>query len=221
MGGYGFIMPAKSKYQAQDVIDAAFQIVRTQGVEKCSARAIAGEMKSSTMPIYSCIKSMKELEEAIVKKAIDLLIQYQIQERTGISVLDMGIGYILFAKNEKHLFRMLFFTEAAQKDMDLSKRMRDYAISVSMDKLDKFSPLDELSYEQKMDILYKMWTFNHGLAVMLNNAIIEDLSEDQIIRILMDTGLYIMTGVRDRDEIYKQDVVRELFNSAGLNREHS
>ncbi|MBN2297276.1 MAG: hypothetical protein JXM72_01710 [Deltaproteobacteria bacterium] len=214
-------MPAKSKYQAQDVIDAAFQIVRTQGVEKCSARAIAGEMKSSTMPIYSCIKSMKELEEAIVKKAIDLLIQYQIQERTGISVLDMGIGYILFAKNEKHLFRMLFFTEAAQKDMDLSKRMRDYAISVSMDKLDKFSPLDELSYEQKMDILYKMWTFNHGLAVMLNNAIIEDLSEDQIIRILMDTGLYIMTGVRDRDEIYKQDVVRELFNSAGLNREHS
>ncbi|HHO76669.1 MAG TPA: WHG domain-containing protein [Deltaproteobacteria bacterium] len=214
-------MPAKSKYQAQDVIDAAFQIVRTHGVEKCSARAIAGEMKSSTMPIYSCIKSMKELEEAIVKKAIDLLIQYQIQERTGISVLDMGIGYILFAKNEKQLFRMLFFTEAAQKDMDLSKRMRDYAISVSMDKLDKFSPLDELSYKQKMDILYKMWTFNHGIAVMLNNAIIEDLSEDQIIRILMDTGLYIMTGVRDRDELYKQDVVRELFNRAGLNREHS
>ncbi|HOO99914.1 MAG TPA: hypothetical protein PK766_10165 [Bacteroidales bacterium] len=211
-------MPAKNKYNARDVIDAAFQIVRTQGVEKCSARAIASEMKSSTMPIYSCIKSMKELEEAIVKKGIDLLIEYQMQERTGISVLDMGIGYILFAKNEKHLFRMLFFTEAAQKDIDLSRRMREYAISVSMEKLDSFSPLDELSHEQKMDILYKMWTFNHGLAVMLSNAIIDDLSEEQIIRILMDTGLYIMTGVRDRDELYKQDIVKELLQKAGLKR---
>jgi len=211
-------MPAKNKYNARDVIDAAFQIVRTQGVEKCSARAIASEMKSSTMPIYSCIKSMKELEEAIVKKGIDLLIEYQMQERTGISVLDMGIGYILFAKNEKHLFRMLFFTEAAQKDIDLSRRMREYAISVSMEKLDSFSPLDELSHEQKMDILYKMWTFNHGLAVMLSNAIIDDLSEEQIIRILMDTGLYIMTGVRDRHELYKQDIVKELLQKAGLKR---
>jgi len=211
-------MPAKNKYNARDVIDAAFQIVRTQGVEKCSARAIASEMKSSTMPIYSCIKSMKELEEAIVKKGIDLLIEYQMQERTGISVLDMGIGYILFAKNEKHLFRMLFSTEKAQKDMDLSRRMREYAISVSMEKLDSFSPLDDLSHEQKMDILYKMWTFNHGLAVMLNNAIIEDLSEDQIIRTLMDTGLYITVGVRDRDELYKQDMVKEVLNRSGLNR---
>jgi len=214
-------MPAKSKYQIQDIIDAAFQIVRTQGVEKCSARAIAGEMHSSTMPIYSCIKSMKELEEAIVKKAIDLLVQYQIQERTGISALDMGIGYILFAKNEKHLFRMLFFTETAQKDMDLSKRMKEYAINVTMKKFNKFHPLDELSYDQKMDIFYKMWIFNHGLAVMLNNAIIEDLSEDEIIRILMDTGIYIMTGVRDRDELYNQDIVRELMDSAGFNKGYS
>jgi hypothetical protein len=34
-------MPVKSKFTAEDIIDAAFLIVRSKGAEKCSARAIA------------------------------------------------------------------------------------------------------------------------------------------------------------------------------------
>ena len=101
-------MPVKSKFTAEDIIDAAFLIVRSEGAEKCSARAIAHELNSSTMPIYSCLSSMKELKEAVLKKALDLLISYETKVRTGDVLLDMGIGYIMFAKTEKHLFRMLF-----------------------------------------------------------------------------------------------------------------
>jgi AcrR family transcriptional regulator len=198
-------MPAKSKFKAQDVIDAAFHIIRTQGVEKCSARAIAHEMNSSTMPIYSCINSMKELEEAIVKKAIDLLIQYETRDRTGISALDMSIGYILFAEKEKHLFRMLFVVEGGENDAESRSRWREYTFNALLERLNAFEPLDDLTHEQKKDILHKMWIFNHGLAVMLNNSLIEDLNEDDIIDLIMDTGVYVIVGVRDRDKIFSQE----------------
>ena len=202
-------MPAKTRFSAQDVIDAAFQIIRTQGVEKCSARAIAHEMNASTMPIYSCIHSMKELEEAIVKKAIDLLIHYEIRDRTGVPVLDMGIGYILFAKEEKHLFRMLFVLEGREYDAQLMNKGQEYALDALMERLDAFEPLDGFTHEQKKDILHKMWIFNHGLAVMLNNSIIEDMSEDDIIDLLMDTGMYFMVGIRDRDTIFAQEHIED------------
>ncbi|HOO39531.1 MAG TPA: hypothetical protein PKY89_14845 [Deltaproteobacteria bacterium] len=198
-------MPAKTRFSAQDVIDAAFQIIRTQGVEKCSARAIAHEMNSSTMPIYSCIHSMKELEEAIVKKALDLLIHYETQDRTGVSVLDMSIGYILFAKEEKHLFRMLFVLEDREYDSQLMNKGQEYAMDALMERLNAFEPLDGFTHEQKKDILHRMWIFNHGLAVLLNNSIIEDMSEDDIIDLLMDTGVYFMVGVRDRETIFAQE----------------
>ncbi len=198
-------MPAKTRFSAQDVIDAAFQIIRTQGVEKCSARAIAHEMNASTMPIYSCIHSMKELEEAIVKKAIDLLIDYETRDRTGVPSLDMGIGYILFAKEEKHLFRMLFVLEGRENDAQLRNRWQDYAFDIIMERLDTFEPLDGFTREQKKDILHRMWIFSHGLAVMLNNSIIEDMSEDDIIDLLMETGVYVTVGVRDRDTMFAQE----------------
>jgi hypothetical protein len=117
----------------------------------------------------------------------------------------MGIGYILFAKKEKHLFRMLFIAEGREHNAELSTRWREYAFDALLEKLNEFRPLDELTYEQKKDILHKMWIFNHGLAVMLNNSIIDDLSEDDIIDLLMDTGVYVMVGVRDRDKIFSQE----------------
>lgn len=48
---------------------------------------------------------MTELEEEIVKKAVDLLYKYMIRERTGDPWLDHGMGYVMFAMKEKHLFR--------------------------------------------------------------------------------------------------------------------
>lgn len=211
-------MPAKSKFKAQDIIDAAFNIVRAQGAEKCSARAIAHELHSSTMPIYSCTKSMKELEEAVVRKAIDLLLHYEMQKRTGITSLDMGIGYILFAKKEKHLFRMLFFSEAGDDNAELSERLREYAFDTLMEKLTGFAPMEGLSREQKRDVFNKMWIFNHGLAVMLNNSVIEDMSEEEISRLLMDTGLYMLEGIKNRDELYAQENIMAFLDSTGRNK---
>ncbi|HQG30463.1 MAG TPA: hypothetical protein PLA83_00930 [Deltaproteobacteria bacterium] len=209
-------MPVKSKFSAEDIIEAAFSIARTHGSEKFSARSIAGELKSSTMPIYSCLSSMKELEEAVLKKALDLLITYETKSRTGDIFLDMGIGYIMFAMEERHLFRMLFLSEKREGFEETKKRFRKYVIDILLDKLDHFEPMRGYTREQKRVLIDKMWIFTHGLAVLLNHSIIEDLSEKRIADLLTDTGIFVVVGERMRDEIYSNEDVKGFLERTGF-----
>jgi len=208
-------MPVKSKFTAEDIIDAAFLIVRSEGAEKCSARAIAHELNSSTMPIYSCLSSMKELKEAVLKKALALLISYETKVRTGDVLLDMGIGYIMFAKTEKHLFRMLFLSGSRGGSGDMRKRFNDYVVNALLQKLSGFEPLNDFSQEQKRNLLNRMWVFTHGLAVLLNNSIIKDLSERQIAEMIMDTGIFVILGERMKREIYVSPEVKTFLERSG------
>ncbi len=209
-------MPVKSKFAVEDIVDAAFRIVRRQGADKCSARAIAHELNSSTMPIYSCLSSMKELEKAVIKKALDLLISYETKVRTGDVFLDMGIGYIMFAKTEKHLFRMLFLSEIKGASGNTRRRFNDYVIDALLEKLSGFEPLNDFSQEQKKDLINRMWVFTHGLAVLLNNSIIRDLSERRITELIMDTGLFVILGERIRKEVYAAPEVQDFLKRAGF-----
>jgi len=209
-------MPIKSRFAVEDIVDAAFRIVRREGFDKCSARSIAHELNSSTMPIYSCLSSMKELEKAVIKKALDLLISYETKVRTGDLFLDMGIGYIMFAKTEKHLFRMLFLSERKGASGDTRKRFNDYVMDALLEKLSGFEPLNVFSQERKRDLINRMWVFTHGLAVLLNHSIIRDLSEREITELIMDTGLFVIQGERTRKEVYASPEVQDFLKRAGF-----
>ena len=209
-------MPMKSKFTVDDIVDAAFSISREEGLDKCSARAIAHRMQSSTMPIYSCLSSMKELEDAVRKKAVDLLISYSTKDRTGNVFLDMGVGYIMFAKSEKHLFRMLFLSEATEEAIGLRKRFKEYVMTALLEKLTDFEPLKEFSEEQKRKLMDRSWVFNHGLAMLLNNSLIDDLDEKQVAELLMDNGIFMIVGERMRDKVYKSTDVKRFLKQSGF-----
>jgi AcrR family transcriptional regulator len=100
-------MPPRQKFTPQDVIDAAFQIVRRNGWQGLSARAIAKELSSSTRPVYDYFQSMKNIEKEVVKKALAYFVEYIGRRRTGDRWLDQALGYIMFAGTEKHLFRCI------------------------------------------------------------------------------------------------------------------
>src|SRR4030042_199696 len=101
-------MPARSSFTREMFINAAFKIVRVKGWDRLSARSLAKELNCSTMPIYSYLKSMKRLNKELGKRAIGLLLTYQTTPRTRNTFLDTGLGYVLFAKRERNLFRFLF-----------------------------------------------------------------------------------------------------------------
>ncbi|MGD9151230.1 MAG: TetR/AcrR family transcriptional regulator, partial [Desulfobacterales bacterium] len=62
-------MPRKTQFTAEDVVIAAFELVKEKGLAGLSAPAVAEKMGCSTMPIYSHFKNMQALEDEVVKKA--------------------------------------------------------------------------------------------------------------------------------------------------------
>jgi AcrR family transcriptional regulator len=94
-------MPSKFKFEKEEIVRSAVEIVRQHGWNGLSARSIAKELNASTKPIYGYFKSMAVLEEAVVKRIVDLLYDTMIQTRTGDPWHDHGIGYAMFGFEEK------------------------------------------------------------------------------------------------------------------------
>ncbi len=187
-------MSLKNSFTKDAFIDAAFKIVRTKGWNKLSARSLAKELSCSTMPIYSYLKSMKSLYEELRKKSIDLLIAYQKTPRTGQKFFDMGVGYILFAKQEKNLFRFLHDRKGEEGDHEIKKRIREFAFKNLIENM-KEDPILEGVEDQKLkNLLTKMWIFVHGLAFLINNSAFENDDEDTVMDMVKETGKLLIQG---------------------------
>lgn len=187
-------MPLRSSFTKDAFVDAAFKIVRTKGWDNLSARSLAKELNCSTMPIYSYLKSMKSLYEELRKKAVDLLITYQTTPRTGQIFFDMGIGYILFAKQEKNLFRFLYQRkEGEERYQEIEKKIRESAFKNLTQNM-KADPILEGLGEQKLkDVLTRLWIFVHGLAFLVNNNAFAD-DENYILETIKETGRLLILG---------------------------
>ena len=185
-------MPPKIKFSSDDIIGAAFTVVRKQGFQTLSTRSIAKELSASTMPIYTYLKSKQNLEQAIIKKAFELLFSYQITPRTGDLFLDMGIGYVLFAKEEKHLFRCL----NDERHQALNKKFHEQNVDSLTCKLSDHPLVKGASQDEIRQFFLQGWTYSHGLATLINNAFYADIDEKEITELLMYTGLRYMEGFK-------------------------
>jgi len=190
-------MPSKSSFTKDAFVDAAFRIVRTKGWDNLTARSLAKELSCSTMPIYSYLKSMKSLYEELRKKAVDMLITYQTTPRTGQIFFDMGVGYILFAKQEKNLFRFLHQRkEGEERYSEVEKKIRESALRNLTQNMKVDPMLEGLDEQTLRDVLTKMWIFVHGLAFLVNNNAFAD-DENQVLEAIKETGKLLILGEKN------------------------
>ena len=159
-------MPPKQKYSADDVIEAAFQVVRQHGWQGLSARAIAKELNSSTRPVYDYFQSMKHIEKEVVKKALATFVQYIGRDRTGDKWLDQALGYITFARKEKHLFRCINDEDHIQYQKEFA-RQHWLALGNQLADDKRFKDLPEETINR---IRVVRWFLLHGLSFLVANG---------------------------------------------------
>ena len=162
-------MPPKQRFKPDDVIDAAYQIVRRQGWQGLSARAIARELNSSTRPVYDYFQSMKNIEIEVVKKALASFVAYIGLDRTGDKWLDQALGYVLFARNEKHLFRCINDEEHIQYQREFA---RQHWLELG-EQLAEDERFKNLSDEAKHRIRVVRWFLLHGISYLVSNGWME------------------------------------------------
>ena len=54
------IMPPKAKFTKQQIVDAALEIFRDEGMEKLTSRNLGKKLGSSACPIFTVFSGMEE-----------------------------------------------------------------------------------------------------------------------------------------------------------------
>ena len=172
-------MPPKRQHSKSQIADAAFAIAREQGLQFLSARTVAQRLGSSTSPIYSTFQNMQELEDLVCERSVEVMLEFQTKTRTGSPLLDLCLGYVMFAVEEKQLFRDMFLNK--QELSEHSLEMKNYAYHQLMEKMVSKEPsLAGLSKADMTEILEILWTYTHGLAAQINIGAINPPDEQAI-----------------------------------------
>ncbi|MBR4201303.1 MAG: TetR/AcrR family transcriptional regulator [Oscillospiraceae bacterium] len=109
-------MPPKAKITREMVIEASLKIVRNEGAENLNVRRVAAELECSTQPVMYHFKAVSDLKAAVYEAANELHTAYIMTPDPDAEdpFLSIGLRYIQFAADEKHLFRFLFQSDSFQ-----------------------------------------------------------------------------------------------------------
>jgi AcrR family transcriptional regulator len=173
-------MPPKAKYTKEEIIEAAFQLVREKGEEGLTARAIAEKLSTSPRPIFTAFGGMDDLKADVVGKCTDLYIKYCDEERGSGKFPEykaLGMAYIKLAKCEKNVFKLLFM-----RDTSNEKYAEQSLFKMGTKSLNSQLNLN-LNNAAKMHT--EIWIWVHGIASLLATSYIE-LDFDTISNMLTD-----------------------------------
>ena len=111
-------MPKKPTTTKEAMIEGAFRLVREQGYEALTARNLASFLGCSTQPIMYQFPNLDDLRDLTYQKADKFHTEYILNAG---DLLEIGLRYVQFAKEEPLLFKFLFqsgrFTGLSLKDL--------------------------------------------------------------------------------------------------------
>ena len=170
-------MPTKIRISKKMILDAAFEIVRQDGMEKLSNRELANKLKCSIRPIYYQFENVEEMQKELYLKIEQYFYKFILDNMVKEipKYKQVGINYIKFAKKEKKLFQTLFMTDVGlTPDAFVLKAGEDYK------EIEKFIKISaNIKEEDIKDFHTKMWIFCHGIATLVANDTIK-LTDNQI-----------------------------------------
>lgn len=167
-------MGPKIKFTKEQIIDAAFEIAKAEGIDNITMRKIAEKMGSSVAPIYVNFNNVNELIEALIERIISISQQLFREESTGNPFYDIGNASLRFAMEYSVLFRDLVLkNNSYMKDYD------EKMIPVLIEEMKKDPELEGFAEDELKTILLKMKIFQLGLSVMVANGLLPKEYERQ------------------------------------------
>lgn len=190
-------MPPSKKFQREDIIQAACDIVQNEGIEELNTRRIAKELQCSTQPIYHNFDTVEQLKSEVIEKIYHIYVSYMKKggEETK-AYLGMGMAYIRFAMDYPNFFKALFMAESGMSPVDFIKN-DDMGNNV----LQKGRLFSGLTHMQQEQFHLKVWIFTHGLAVLAANHTVR-LTYQEIETLLASTTKEMLAGFQS---IQKQE----------------
>lgn len=185
-------MPPKTKITSDMIVDAGFEIVREEGVERVNARTVSKKLNCSTQPVMYHFKTIQELKKAVYVKADAFHSAYISNIQESSPMQGIGMRYIQFGAEEKNLFRFLF-----QSNGFCGKSMSDLTSGEEITFiLEIIAKTRNISMEQASGIFKSVFLVAHGYASMLAN---NDMAYDEQtiaddLNVIANGTLYALKG---------------------------
>ena len=189
-------MPPKPKFSKEEIVDAAFEIVRTQGLDALTARELGKKLGSSARPIFTVFRDMNELKAEIEIKANELYNEYLSKAENYRPLYKQAIKEsILFASEEPYLFQLLFLVN---KDEPVNFEFFKTRFKDEINRyLDTLKTNYQLSDEEAMIIFKHTSVYIYGVGAMCAGRICT-FTDEQLNTLLGQVFMamlsYIKTG---------------------------
>ena len=167
-------MPKKVLFSREIILDTAFKLFKEEGYDAISARNVAKALDSSPAPIYKSIGSMEVLKDELITRTKKLFIEYLLKERTGIKLLDIGMGISVFAREEKQLFLQIFSRHTVKSPLI------DEFLNVIREELKTDERVTSIDKDKQEELLHTCWVFAHGLSTLIAIDFFRDSSDEFI-----------------------------------------
>lgn len=164
-------MPPQITVTENQILDAAFELVRSRGIEQLSARNVAQALDCSPQPIYRAFGSMDGLRRAVHERAVGVAMSYLMGEDAEHPFLGMGLGNLRLAQQEPHLHRLLTRSDAVVLGL-MSGEAPPPIVLEQMRGIPQLADLDQASLGRIHTLL---WFFSQGLATIFDTHPDEDL----------------------------------------------
>lgn len=187
-------MPPKAKFTRQHITETALDIIRQEGMENLTARALGKRLGSSVCPIFTMFDNMEEVQSAAQKAARDLYGEYVkkgLEENPAFK--GVGMQYIRFAMQEPKLFQLLFMSEQPQRPpvanvLPVIEENYPEILSSVQNSYD----LEEMDAEK----LYRhLWIYTHGIAVLCATNMCT-FTPEEMGRMLTEVCISVLNEIR-------------------------
>jgi len=191
-------MPPKAKFTREEIVAAALTLVREEGADALTSRALGLRLGSSARPIFTVFESMDELRQAVIEAARVL---YQTYVQAGLSETPafkgVGMQYVRFAKEEPRLFRLLFMTEDRQvPELSAVLSLIEGSYTQILSAIEKDYALGRKAAER----LYRhLWIYTHGIAALCATKVCR-FTDAEIGRMLSEVCVSVLQSIRGGKE---------------------
>ncbi len=164
-------MPPKAKITKDMIVDAAFEIARTESAENINARTVAQKLGCSTQPVMYHFATIEDMKKAVYAKADQFHTEYLMDiDKTQSGIMSgIGLNYIRFAIEEPNLFRFLFQSGYAVENSLLEMIDSEELIPV----LSAMQQAMEMNMQQTKEVFLTIAMFAHGYASIIANNSLE------------------------------------------------
>ncbi|MBQ0024950.1 MAG: TetR/AcrR family transcriptional regulator [Bacteroidales bacterium] len=164
-------MPRSAFFSKETIAAAGLEVIRRQGVEALTARALSKQLGCSLSPIFTVFKDMDEIHIAVRQAAAALFDDYVkdvIDYQPAFK--EYGMSLIRFAKQEQNVFQLF---------LERGNRLLDNAPGIALKCLDEIKESYQLTDNQVRILYRQLWAFTCGIAVLATQSP-EDYPEELI-----------------------------------------